>query len=157
PAVTHFVVTGPTTPVTAGTSFQITVTAEDAGNHPVPSYNGTVHFTSSDGQAVLPGNFTFPGGTATATFTVTLKTAGSDTVTVADTSQPAVAGSATVAVNPGAVGQLLFLQQPQNGTINETLGAVKVELLDAYNNVLTGDNTDAVQLALTNGGGATVG
>src|SRR5262249_46230543 len=79
------------------------------------------------------------------------------TVTVTDTSQPAVAGSATVTVTPGAVGQLLFLQQPQNGTINETLGAVKVELLDAYNNVLTGDNTDTVQLPLTNGGGATLG
>jgi subtilase family serine protease len=159
PAVTQFAVTGPTSPVTAGTPFQITVTAEDAGKNPVPSYTGTVQFSSSDGQASLPGNFTFQGTTATATFTVTLYTvgtAGNDTASVSDTSQITVTGSATIAVNPAAASQLLFLQQPQNGTINETLSAVKVELLDAFNNVLTNDNTDAVQLALTNPGGATL-
>jgi hypothetical protein len=156
PVVTHFRVTGPTGPVTAGTSFQVTVTALDAGNNPVPSYVGSVHFGSTDGQASLPSNFPFPGGTATETFTVTLRTAGSQSVSVNDASQTAVTGSATVTVAPAAASQLEFLQQPQSGTINETLATVKVELLDNFNNVLTNDNTDSVQLALTNPGGATL-
>jgi hypothetical protein len=52
-AATHFSVTAPAT-ATTGTAFQITVTALDASNNTVTTYSGTVHFTSTDGQAVLP-------------------------------------------------------------------------------------------------------
>ena len=41
----------------------MTVTAPlDAYGHVVTGYTGTVHFTSSDGQAVLPGDYTFTAG-----------------------------------------------------------------------------------------------
>ncbi len=56
-AATHFSVTAPGT-ATAGSAFNITVTALDASNAVVTGYTGTVHFTSSDGQAVLPVNST---------------------------------------------------------------------------------------------------
>ena len=49
-------------------------------------YTGTVHFTSSDAQAGLPANYTFTGGDAgTHVFSVTLKTAGTQSITATDT------------------------------------------------------------------------
>ena len=50
---THFSVVAPAS-VTAGTTFNFTVTALDATNATVTSYAGTVQFTSSDALAVRP-------------------------------------------------------------------------------------------------------
>jgi hypothetical protein len=80
--VTHFAVTAPATAV-AGTAFQVTVTALDASNNVVASYSGTLHFASTDGQAVLPANSTLTNGKGT--FAVTLNTAGNQTITATDT------------------------------------------------------------------------
>ena len=43
---------------TAGTAFNFTVTALDQFNNTATGYTGTVHFTSTDGQAVLPADAT---------------------------------------------------------------------------------------------------
>jgi hypothetical protein len=43
----------------AGQGFSLTVTAETAANQVDTHYIGTVHFTSSDPQAVLPADYTF--------------------------------------------------------------------------------------------------
>jgi subtilisin-like proprotein convertase family protein len=91
---------------TAGTLFSVTVTAQDAYGNTATGYAGTVHFTSSDGQAVLPGNATLPNGTGT--FSVTLKTAGSQTLTATDTATGTLTGSATVSVSPAVSGALVF-------------------------------------------------
>ncbi|QJW97425.1 beta strand repeat-containing protein [Frigoriglobus tundricola] len=88
--VTHFVVTAPTAG-TAGTAFGFTVTAADAAGSTVPGYTGTVHFTSSDGRAVLPGDGTLTNGSGT--FTATLNSAGQQTISAADTVTSSVAGS----------------------------------------------------------------
>jgi hypothetical protein len=82
---THFGIgvqsAGPVTPegnpsTTAGVSFQITVTAYDAFQRIATGYRGTVQFASSDGNAVLPGNYTFTAGdNGVHIFNVTLKTA----------------------------------------------------------------------------------
>src|SRR5260370_441296 len=84
---THFGITvqsaGPLTPegnppTTAGVSFQITVTAYDAYQKIATGYVGTVHFDSSDGQAVLPVDYTFTGAgmdNGVHVFNVILKTA----------------------------------------------------------------------------------
>src|SRR5208282_773880 len=85
--VTHFSVTGPSTS-SAGTAVTVVVTALDASNNPVTGYRGTVHFTSSDAAGILPANYTFVSGDNGAhTFTgkTTLKTAGSEVLTVTDT------------------------------------------------------------------------
>ncbi len=51
-----------------------------------PATPGTAHFTSSDIQAVLPANYTFTGVDAGVhVFSVTLKTAGSQSITATDT------------------------------------------------------------------------
>ena len=40
---------------TAGTAFDVIVTALDAYGNTATGYTGTVHFTGADGQALLPG------------------------------------------------------------------------------------------------------
>ena len=49
---------------TAGTAQSLTVTAQDAYGNTATGYTGTVHFTSSDGSATLPANYTFLAGDA---------------------------------------------------------------------------------------------
>src|SRR5439155_1535797 len=125
----HFqvIATDPTTgavltSTTAGTAFNVTVTAQDGKGNTDPTYTGTVHFTSTDSQAVLPANYTFtttataPPGTTpdngVHTFSVTLKTAGSQTITATDTTSSSITGSTTVTVNPASAAKLAFGQQP---------------------------------------------
>src|SRR5207244_12097669 len=86
PLATKFVVTGFSSPATAGVPGSFTVTAEDANGNLAASYTGTVHFTSSDAQAVLPEDYTFTAADAGQhTFSTTLKTAGSQSLTATDT------------------------------------------------------------------------
>ena len=90
--------------ITAGVAGSFTVTAKNADGTTNTSYRGTVHFTSSDPQAVLPANYTFTaadGGVHT--FSATLKTAGSQSITASDTVVPSGAGTqAGITVNPAA-------------------------------------------------------
>src|SRR5262249_9750683 len=79
---THFAISAPT-PATAGSAFTFVVTAQDAFNNLVSGYNGTVHFTSSDPQAVLSADMNLSNGTATVG--ATLKTSGAQTITGTDT------------------------------------------------------------------------
>ena len=82
-----FLVKTSTSSKTAGTALQVTVTAIDSAGQVVPSYTGTVHFTSKDGAAVLPADYTFTAAdNGVHTFNVTFKTAGSQTLTIADAS-----------------------------------------------------------------------
>jgi large repetitive protein len=81
--VSHFSVTSTTAAPVAGTAINFTVTALDDKNNPVATYSGSAHFTSSDAQAVLPASATITNGTGTGS--VTLKTAGPQTVTAAGT------------------------------------------------------------------------
>src|SRR5439155_760127 len=91
---------------TAGNAFNVTVTALDVYDNTDIGYTGTVHFTSSDGQHVLPCDYSFVSGDAGVhTFTngVTLKTVGSQTVTGTDTVSNSITGiSGTIAVSPAA-------------------------------------------------------
>src|SRR5438309_5481367 len=83
PVVDHLSVSAAAT-VTAGQPFSVTVTAQNAQGNTVPSYSGTVHFTSSDTSSgvVLPPDATLTNGTGT--FSVTLVKAGAQTVTATD-------------------------------------------------------------------------
>jgi hypothetical protein len=159
-SVTHFSISAPSS-VTAGAAFDVTVSALDASNNVVTSYRGTIHFTTSDGNHVLPVDYTFVAGdNGVHTFAsgVTLRTAGSQTVSVNDTVNTSVTGSATVSVNPAAPDHLLFEQQPTNTAVGATITpAVTVEIVDAFNNLVTSDNTDQVTLAIgTNPSGGTL-
>jgi hypothetical protein len=86
PGITsQFKLTAPSA-VTRGTSFNVTVTAQDKYGNTTPTYTGTIHFTSSDSAAVLPANYTFlTTDNGVHTFSVTFNTVGTQTVTATDT------------------------------------------------------------------------
>jgi hypothetical protein len=160
PATPHFSVTSPAS-ATAGSSFTLTVSALDSSNNAMSGYLGTVHFTSSDGGAgvVLPADYKFlAGDNGVHTFTVTLVTAGSQTITATDTNNSSIVGQAGTLVNPAAADHLVFGQQPTTATVKGVINpAVTVRLLDHYNNLVTTDNTDSVTLAVgTNAGPGTL-
>lgn len=147
---THFSISAPTTD-TAGTPISITVTALDASNNVVSGFVGTIHFTSSDGAAVLPANYTFlAADKGVHVFTgVNLFTAGSETITAADTATGSILGAISVLVNPAAAYRLAFTQQPSSAAPGGIIApAVTVRVLDAYGNLVTNDNTDQVILSL---------
>ena len=100
PATTHLSVTVPPS-ATVGTVINVTVTALNASNTTVTQYVGTVHFTSSDLHASLPPDSTLANGTMT--FSVTLMTTGSQTITATDTVSASVTGTS----NPITVSSLL--------------------------------------------------
>ena len=89
-------------PFGAGSAHSVTIKALDAYGNVATGYVGTIHFTSSDGEAVLPGTYTFSGadaGTHKFTNGVTLNTAGSQSVTATDNSHSSITGTQTVSVN----------------------------------------------------------
>jgi hypothetical protein len=146
-----FVLSAPAT-ATAGTAFNVTVKAVDPFGQTALGYRGTAHFSSADGQAVLPSDYTFTSGDAglhTFTSGVTLKTAGNQTVTATDTVTSTITGSASVSVSPAAADHLLFLQQPTDTAAGRTITpAVTVAVVDPFGNVVTSDNSDMVTLSI---------
>jgi hypothetical protein len=135
---THFSISAPAS-ATAGSPFSITVTALDSFNNSCPLYAGTAHFTSTDGAAVLPTDYTFTAGDAGVhTFTngVTLKTAGTKSVTVTDTAASSITGSASVTVNPAAASKLIVSGYPSSTTAGVAHNFT-VTAQDAFNNTAT--------------------
>jgi hypothetical protein len=145
-ALSAFTLTGAPASATAGTSFgagvTITVTAKDAYNNVKTDYAGTVQFTSTDGQAVLPANYAFTGGDAGvhafAGTGFTLKTTPSQTLTVKDTVQTGIAATTgAITVNPGALDHFTVTGVPASVTAGTSFGGgvtVTVTAYDAYNN-----------------------
>jgi NPCBM-associated, NEW3 domain of alpha-galactosidase len=126
-----FLITVPAS-TTAGSAFSITVQAKDSAGNDTPSYAGTVQFSSSDGQAVLPPNSTLPGGSATFNGVI-LKSAGSRTITATDTVSGAITGaSAGITVNADVASQFA-VTAPAN-TSAGTAFSVTVTAKDAHGN-----------------------
>jgi hypothetical protein len=133
-AATHFSLSA-ATGSTAGQAVPVIVTALDAYNNPVAGYSGTVHFTSSDGQAGLPADYTFmPSDNGSHPFNSTLKTAGAQTLTAYDLANPGVGGSATIQVVAAAATHLQLVAA-QNTIYPNVPFAMIVTALDAYGNV----------------------
>src|SRR5581483_2012563 len=89
-AATHFAISAPAS-ATAHAAFSFTVTALDQFNNTATAYAGAVHFTTTDGQAVLPADSTLTSGVGT--FSATLKTAGGQTITARDSSNASITGT----------------------------------------------------------------
>jgi hypothetical protein len=149
--------------VEAGAPFDVTVTAVDPFGQAAVGYTGTVRFSSADPYgATLPADYTFLGadqGVHTFPGGATLYTAGTWDVTATDTGTGSITGSALITVSPAAADHLLFLQQPTDTAAGQTITpAVTVAVVDPFGNVVTGDNSDTVTLAIgTNPGGGTLG
>jgi fibronectin type 3 domain-containing protein len=136
----HLGVSGPAT-ATAGTAFNVTLTALDQNNAIVTGYQCTVHFSSSDRGAgvILPADYTFTAAdNGSHTFSLTLVTAGSQTVTATDTqSSGTITGSATVVVNPAAASHFAVTGFPSPTTAGQA-GSFTVTALDRFGNIATG-------------------
>jgi hypothetical protein len=90
-AASKYTVTGFPSPVNAGTAANFTVTAKDPYGNTATGYTGTVKFGSSDTAATLPGNSTLTNGTGT--FSATLRTAGTQSLTATDTVTGSITGT----------------------------------------------------------------
>lgn len=136
-AAASFVVSGfPAT--TAGVSQTGTITAKDAFGNLATGYTGTVTFSSSDVQAGLPPSYTFTAADAGVhTFSATLKTAGSQSITVQDAANGTVLGS-EAGIPVGAASAASY---SVTGPATATAGAAQTFTLtarDPFGNVATG-------------------
>jgi hypothetical protein len=98
-AVTTIRVDVPNYPQAAGYVFWPVFSARDACNNIITTYTGTIHFTSSDPTATLPGDYTFTASDrGLHSLPVTLGTTGNQSLTAKDTQNSTISGSATVQV-----------------------------------------------------------
>jgi hypothetical protein len=89
----------PTSPSVPGTAQTLTLTAKTPTGETATAYRGTVHFTSSDPAAILPSDYTFTAADAgVQTFSVTLETAGIQSVTATDKADGSIAGTQSASV-----------------------------------------------------------
>ncbi len=141
--------TGFPTTETAGAAETFTVTAYDAYGNIATGYTGTLQFSSSDAKAVLPANTTVaPENQGTSTFTATLGTVGTQSITATDTSTPGLTSTeSNIAVQPGAAASLAFTGLPSSVGAGSSFNLV-VTAYDAYGNLATG-YTDTI--AFTSG------
>ena len=114
--------------------MNVTVTALDGFNNTAIGYTGTVHFTSTDGQAGLPANSTLTSGART--FSVPLRTAGSQTVTATDTVTSSITGTSnTVSVTAATLDHFL-VGVPSTATTG-TAFSFTVSAVDLYSNLVS--------------------
>jgi hypothetical protein len=124
--------------ITAGAAGNLTVTLKDSYGNVASGYTGTVHFTSSDAKGVLPANYTFTAADAGVhTFSATLKTAGTQSLSATDTTTASLTGTeAGITVNPAAASK--FLISAPASVRSGVAFSVTITVQDAYGNVVTG-------------------
>jgi hypothetical protein len=134
-----FDVSGFPSPATAGTPSSVTITAQDSAGNLLPGYTGTVHFTSSDTQAVLPADYAFtPNDHGMHTFTLTLKTAATQSLTVTDTTTPGFTGSQVgIGVTPAAASRFAVTSESSSPVTSGYLDYFNVSAYDTYGNLAT--------------------
>ena len=103
------------------TPANVTVHAVDPNGADIHNYGGTIHFTSTDPIAVLPPDYTFNGPASdngVHTFSITFKTVGPRTITVADTSPFALqVTSGIVKVDTLSPNNSIVLQSSRANTV----------------------------------------
>ena len=101
-AANHLAITVPTpAKEITGVPFQVTVSAADQFGNIYSAYAGTVHFSSTDAAASLPGNLTLTNGSST--FSVTLNTPGTQTISGNDTTNASIFGTSNNLTTLGLV------------------------------------------------------
>jgi FKBP-type peptidyl-prolyl cis-trans isomerase 2 len=135
-AASRFALSGFPTSTTAGTTGTVTVTAQDAFGNVAKSYAGTAHFTSTDSQSVLPPDYTFVSGdNGVHSFSVTLKTSGTESISATDKTTMAITGTqAGISVAAAAASTLLVSGFPTSATAG-IAGTVTVTAQDVFGNV----------------------
>jgi hypothetical protein len=153
-------------------TFVLTLSNTVAGNEPAAAtltaynpnytvatgYTGTVQFTSTDGAATLPSNYTFtPGDAGVHAFPAgfTLRTPGHHVVTFTDVANARITGSAGTVVGPSTpTGLVATASSPTSVQLNwnVTAGATEWEVVRGTNApilVATNSFTDNTAVANT--------
>ena len=102
------------------------------------AYTGTVKFSSSDPQAVLPAAYTFtPADAGVHTFTITLKTSGTQSITVTDTADQLSRTQSIINVQSTTPASIQVVDS-QSSVVAGAANSITVTAYDVYGNVATG-------------------
>src|SRR6266446_1832001 len=162
--VDHFAFATISSPQTSGIAFNITITAEDAGNNTVTGYSGNgfkVKLTSTGTLVGAPVTTpAFTNGVLN-NQSVTITNTGNFTITATDNGNSGLTGTSnSFTVNPGAPTHLVYLQQPTAAQAGVSIAPpVTVQVEDANNNIVTTGtgSTASIGIAiLTNPGSGTL-
>jgi hypothetical protein len=134
---TTFLVTGYPSPTTAGDVGGFSVTAKDPSGNTVPSYRGTVHFSSSDSQATLQGDYTFRAAdNGIHYFGAVLRTVGTQSIAAADVVVGSLVGEQTgIEVTPVRATTFLVSGYPSPTTAGD-VGVFSVTAQDPSGNTV---------------------
>jgi hypothetical protein len=157
-------VTGFPSPQVAGPPGSVTVAARDQFGNTVTSYNGTIHFSSSDAQAVLPVDYSFvsaDNGSHTFTNGAILLTIGTQSITASNMAPASFSGTQSgIVINPTSADHLAFATQPGSATYGSLLSPQPVVVSqDKFgNNSTVGlGASKMVTVTLTSGSGLLIG
>ena len=118
-AATHLLVATLGTATTRA-PISVQVKALDGANNISVGYTGTVHFTSTDTQAVLPANSGLANGSGA--FSATLETAGNQSIAATDTVMASVAGTSSSIAVSAAAALTITSGAPPSGTTGMNYG-----------------------------------
>jgi uncharacterized repeat protein (TIGR01451 family) len=146
-ATTHLGVTSnPTTALSAGSQLTVTVTGLTATGSIDPGFADELHLTTTDTRASITAQ---PIVNGVATFSVTLYTAGRQTIRVTDVTRPALKGPNLFrTVMPAAAAQLAVTHFPST-ILAGVAHRFTVTALDQYGNPITSGFADTVSVAGT--------
>ena len=136
----RFVLSGPTNGLIAGEQANFSVRALDRFDNVADDYSSTVSFSSSDAQAVLPGNSTLTNGVGS--FNATPATAGVQTLSVTDIAEPALTGSFNNITVTSAAPEVLAVVAggDQTATVGSAFAeALTVRVSDRFDNPVVGE------------------
>jgi hypothetical protein len=164
------VVFGYPSPTISGTSHSFNVTAKDSFGNTATGYAGTVHFTSSDTAATLPANYAYTTGAGadngTHTFSATLKTFGSQSITATDTLSATIAGTQSgIVVTASKLVLSAATTTPPTGTADsltitaqDAVGNTATNYTGAHSLTFTGANAspNGTQPTVSNSAGTAV-
>ena len=158
---TQLVVTDqPTSPVTAGATFVVSVSLENAQDQVQTGYSGTVTIAlpSSSGGATLGGTLTVNVSQGVANFSdLTLDKAGTGyTLQVTSSGLPGVTAG-PFGVSPAAASQLIVTTQPTSPVTTGESFSLAVSVEDRFKNPVTNYSGTLTAAISVNPGGGTLG
>jgi FG-GAP-like repeat/Abnormal spindle-like microcephaly-assoc'd, ASPM-SPD-2-Hydin len=121
----------------AGEPFSVNANVFAAGGNPAATFTDTVHFTSSDAQAILPADYAYvPADNGSHVFSVTLRTSGSRTVSVTDTKNISVSALQSVAIAPAAAAGIVAVAgSGQTAPLGATFASpLQAKVSDSFGN-----------------------
>jgi len=158
-ATTYLVVTTQPASVVAGSSFGLTVTAEDSSGNVDTSFNGTVTvaLATNPGGGTLGGTLTVTATSGVATFSdLTLKEAATGYTLLVTANGLVSATTGTIDVTPAAATQLVVTTQPPANVVAGSRFGLVVTAEDPFGNVDSNFSGNVAVALLNNPGGATL-